>query len=113
MTCSCGQNHAPSASLNRPAPAPGQIALSGRLICVDSSQLLIVLSHLSDHIAASRAEPGCLFFDIAQTDDPLIWQVEELYEDEAALKAHKARTAASIWAEKTAALTRDIHRIDG
>lgn len=110
MSCSCCPPASPSA---RPDPAPGQVALSGRLICADLDQLKIVLDHVPAHIAASRAEPGCLFFDIAQTDDPLVWQVEELYTDEAALTAHKARTIASLWAEKSAALTRDIHRIDG
>ena len=113
MTCSCGQDHGPDAKLARPAPGPGQVALSGRLICADAAQLMIVLEFLPAHIALSRAEPGCLFFDIQQTEDPLIWQVEELYSDEAALKAHKARTAASIWAERTAALERDIHLING
>lgn len=109
MSCSCCTPASPTA---RPAPAPGQVALSGRLICADLDQLKIVLEHLPAHIAASRAEPGCLFFDITQTDDPLIWQVEELYTDEAALTAHKSRTMASPWPEKTAALTRDIARVD-
>ena len=61
---------------------------------------------------ASRAEAGCLHFDIAQTDDPLVWQVEELFTGDAALKAHKARTMASAWAAATAGIARDIHRID-
>ncbi|MBA4490018.1 putative quinol monooxygenase [Paracoccus sp. S1E-3] len=111
MTCPCC-NAAPGKG-HYAAPRPGQVALSGLLICADLDQLKIVLDHLRAHIAASRAEPGCLFFDITQSDDPLIWRVEELYTDEAALAAHKARTKASLWAEKTAALTRDIHRIDG
>ncbi len=113
MTCTCGRSHDATARLGRPAPAPGQVALSGRLICEDLDQLKIVLEFVPAHIAASRVEPGCLFFAITQTDDPLIWQVEELYTDAAALQAHKARTMASIWADRSAALTRDIHRIDG
>ena len=109
MTCPCCN----TARHTRPAPAPGQVALSGLLICADLAQLKIVLDHVARHIAASRAEPGCLFFDISQSDDPLIWRVEELYTSEDALQAHKARTKASLWAEKTAMLTRDIHQIDG
>ena len=111
MTCHCC-NSAPAKG-HYAAPRPGQVALSGLLVCADLEQLKIVLDYLPAHIAASRAEPGCLFFDITQSDDPLIWRVEELYTDESALQAHKARTKASLWAEKSAALTRDIHRIDG
>ena len=113
MSCSCGETHAPGPGAQRPAPSPGQVAISGRLSCSDANQLKTLLEYLPSHIALSRAEPGCLFFDIAQTDDPLIWQVEELYADEAALDAHKARTAASIWADKSAGITRDLHRIEG
>ena len=112
MTCACGNHHGPSASRGRPAPTGAQVALSGRLRCADAAELMAVLAHLADHVAASRAEPGCLHFDIAQTDDPLVWQVEELFADEAALKAHKARTMASPWADATAGIAREIHRID-
>ena len=111
MTCACCNPASPKG--HYAPPKPGQVALSGLLICADLDQLKIVLNHLPDHIAASRAEPGCLFFDISQSDDPLIWRVEELYTSEDALQAHKARTKASLWAEKTAMLTRDIHQIDG
>lgn len=112
MTCACGRHHGPSAGHGRPAPIGDQIALSGQLRCADAAQLMAVLTHLPDHVAASRAEAGCLHFDIAQTDDPLVWQVEELFTGDAALKAHKARTMESPWAAATAGIARDIHRID-
>jgi quinol monooxygenase YgiN len=111
MSCHCCNPASPKG--HYAAPRPGQVALSGLLICADLDQLKIVLEYVPAHIAASRAEPGCLFFDITQSDDPLIWRVEELFASEAALAAHTARTKASLWAEKSAALTRDIHRIDG
>lgn len=113
MSCACGKNHPPEAGHGRPAPSRGQIALSGKIICTNADQLKIVLEYLPEHIALSREEPGCLYFDITQTDDPLIWQVEELYTDETALKAHKNRLATSTWASKSTAIKRDIHRIDG
>lgn len=113
MSCSCGQHHtAHSAANGRAAPVGRQIALSGVLRCADTAELMAVLTHLPTHLAASRAEPGCLHFDIAQTDDPLVWQVEELFADEPALAAHKARTMASPWAAATQQIARDIHRID-
>ncbi|WBU65028.1 putative quinol monooxygenase [Paracoccus aerodenitrificans] len=113
MSCNCGQTHAPISGNGRPAPSKGQIALSGQLICANGEELLTVLEHLPAHIAASRAELGCLYFDIVQTEDPLIWQVEELFADLDAVKAHKTRITESTWAEKTAGIARDIHRIDG
>lgn len=85
-----------------------RIALSGRLICADEIEAEVLKRHLGAHIQASRAEPGCLRFDIAPTDDPLVWQVDELFAGQAAFDAHKARTAASPWAEATRAIRRDI-----
>ncbi len=85
-----------------------RIALSGRLICADEVEAEVLRRNLDAHIIASRAEPGCLRFDITATDDPLIWQVSELFADAAAFEAHKARTAASPWAEATRAIRRDI-----
>lgn len=87
------------------------MALSGRLVCAGPAELMAVLAHVEDHVAASRAEPGCLYFAISQTEDPLVWQVEELFRDEQALEAHRARTAASDWAAATGGIARDIHRI--
>ncbi|MFD1797544.1 antibiotic biosynthesis monooxygenase [Paracoccus aurantiacus] len=113
MSCSCGHDHDASAHLGRPDPAPGQIALSVKLFCADAAEMRIALEHLPDHVALSRAEPGCMFFAAEQSDDPAIWLIEELYADEAALNAHKARLASSEWSRISAALKREITRIDG
>lgn len=113
MNCTCGHDHSAPTNLGRPEPKPGQIALSVKLICADMEQMKIALNHLPEHVALSRAEPGCLFFATAQSDDPLIWQIEELYADEAALDAHKERLASSTWAKVSAQLKREIERIDG
>lgn len=107
--CACGHHH--GANCGRPAPEGAQVALSGRLVCAGPTELMAVLAHVEDHVAASRAEPGCLYFAISQTEDPLVWQVEELFRDEQALAAHRARTAASDWAAATAGIARDIQRI--
>jgi quinol monooxygenase YgiN len=85
-----------------------RIALSGRLICADDAQAGVLERHLNAHIRASRAEPGCLRFEITPTEDALIWRVDELFADQAAFDAHKARTAASPWAEATKEIRRDI-----
>ena len=85
-----------------------RVALSDRLICADETEAEVLRRHLDAHIQASRAEPGCLRFEPSATDDPLIWQVSELFADAAAFDAHKARTAARPWAEATRTIRRDI-----
>ncbi|MBU3029920.1 GNAT family N-acetyltransferase [Paracoccus marinaquae] len=116
MSCACGHHHprqdgcAPGGTaipLARP-----MIALNGRLICTDAAQMMTALSLLPDHVELSRAEPGCLHFDIRQDDDPLIWNLAELFTDEDAFAAHKARTGNSLWGQASGAITRDFHQHD-
>lgn len=114
MSCSCGHHHAP------PSPDTGApvtistplVALSGRLICADPAQMMLAADLLPDHIRASRAEPGCLRFDLRQDDDPLIWHLDELFTDAAAFAAHQARTKASPWGREFADITRDFHKTE-
>lgn len=87
--------------------------MSGHIYCATPQELAIALEHLPEHVALSRAEPGCLYFSIDQTADPMVWQVEELFADAAAFDAHKARVAGAIWSTVSATLRRDIQRIDG
>lgn len=108
--CTCGHHHARQ-SCGRPEPTGAEVALSGQITCTDMGQLMVLLAHLQPHVAASRAEPGCLYFEIAQTDDPLVWRVEELFRDRAALEAHRARTRQSAWWTATSGIARDIHEI--
>ena len=108
--CACGHHHAHQ-SCGRPDPVGVQVALSGHITCADMGQLMALLAHVQSHASASRAEPGCLYFEIAQTDDPLVWQVEELFRDRAALAAHRARTRQSAWWAATSGIARDIHEI--
>ena len=112
MDCACGHHHAATADLSgTPVPLTDPpIALHGRLICADMGQLMTALARLPDHVAASRAEPGCLRFDIAQSDDPLVWTLSEVFVDAAAFAAHQARTADSPWGRDSRAMTRDFHR---
>ncbi|SMO55360.1 GNAT family N-acetyltransferase [Paracoccus laeviglucosivorans] len=86
------------------------VALSGRLICHDMPQMLLALDLLPEHVALSRAEPGNLRFDLAQTDDPMIWRLNELFADDTAFAAHQARTKASRWGVESTAIQRDFQR---
>lgn len=83
-----------------------KVRLSGQLICSTAADSALVRQYLGEHTRLTRAEPGCLSFEVTETDDPLIWKVEELFVDQAAFDAHQAQTKASEWAEKTAAIRR-------
>lgn len=84
------------------------IRLSGRLICMTDDERAAVVTDLSSHIALTRAEPGCLSFDIGQTDDPLVFDVHETFRDRAAFDAHQTRTRASDWFAATRGILRDF-----
>lgn len=81
------------------------ISLTGQLICATPADAAIVTRYLPDHIALSRAEPGCLSFSVTQTA-PLIWQVDETFTNRAAFDAHQTRTRASAWFHATAHIPR-------
>lgn len=50
-----------------------------------------------------RDEPGCTYFDVAQDRaDPLHYMFYELYENEAALDAHRAAPHFRVWREAAA-----------
>lgn len=84
-----------------------QIALSGQLTCATAQDASIVLQYLPDHIALSRAEPGCLAFNVIQTA-PLVWQVDEVFLDQAAFDDHQTRTRASVWFRATSHIPRSF-----
>ena len=82
------------------------VTLKGQLICKNEGEAALVRAALDEHISLTRAEPGCLSFDVTQSDDPLIWDVAEEFTDPAAFEAHQARTRASDWGERTKGITR-------
>ena len=84
-----------------------RVALTGHLRCATRAEADRVHAGLDTHLRLTRAEPGCLSFDVPPTDDPLVWQVAELFTDRAAFEAHQARAAASDWARLTAGIARD------
>lgn len=88
------------------------IRLTGQLICQTMQQAETVAQHLPDHIRLSRAEVGCISFDVQPTDNPLAWQVDETFTDQAAFDLHQQRTRASAWWTATAAITREFKVLD-
>ena len=84
------------------------IRLTGTLTCITPDDLKIVETYLPEHTRLSRAEPGCLTFNVTQTANPLVWQLDETYTDRAAFEAHQTRNRASVWWEKSQNLRRDF-----
>ena len=84
----------------------GVIRLTGRLICADEGQAALVAAYLPEHIRLTRAEPGCISFEVRQSGDPLVWEVAEVFSSRAAFEAHQARAAASAWGQATKGIER-------
>jgi quinol monooxygenase YgiN len=84
----------------------GVIRLTGQLTCADEGQTAIVAAHLPEHIRLTRAEPGCLSFEVRQSADPLVLDVAEVFSSRAAFEAHQARAAASAWGQATKGIER-------
>jgi quinol monooxygenase YgiN len=85
----------------------GTVRLSGTLICASQEEQDLIKAHLSEHVRLTELEPGCLWFKVTQTDDPMIWSVEERFMDEQAFDVHQIRTRASTWGSATKAIRRD------
>ena len=88
------------------------VTLKGYLRCADARQAARVENALQMHIDLTRAEPGCISFNVTPTDDPLVWYVEEEFVDPQAFEAHQTRAQSSHWARETAGIARD-YKIDG
>lgn len=86
---------------------PTPVRLTGFLRCTSMAEVETVQRHLPDHVRLTRAEPGCISFEVTQTDDPLVWRVEELFADQAAFDFHQQRTRASEWFTATSAIARE------
>ncbi|WP_412073655.1 putative quinol monooxygenase [Tritonibacter mobilis] len=88
------------------ATPQGRLHLSGHLFCASAQERALVEQYLPEHIRLTRAEPGCLSFEVTQTDDPSVWRVEECFTDRAAFDAHQLRAGASLWGQKTQGIRR-------
>ena len=84
-----------------------RIALSGTLQCANEEEAELVRCHLAEHVRLTHDELGCLAFSVTETANPMVWQVEEEFRDEAAFEFHQRRVAASAWGVATEGITRD------
>lgn len=83
-----------------------KVFLSGQLVCSDEDQAAIVRQHLPLHVRLTRAEEGCVSFEVRRVEDSLVWQVDENFQDAAAFRAHQERVAQSEWGLATAGIER-------
>lgn len=83
------------------------VRLSGKLICASQHDVEIVKQYLPEHVRLTKAEPGCLSFDVLQTSDPLVWQVKECFTDQQAFDEHQLRTRSSDWWQATSKIKRE------
>lgn len=73
----------------------------------------MVAALLPGHIAATRAEPGCLLFQVvADRCVPSRYLVAERFTNAAAFAAHQSRAKASDWGRATLHLQRQYQVTD-
>ena len=83
-----------------------QISLTGTFR-TSPDQLARIAALLADHIRLTRAEPGCLSFQVTPSaTDPCTFHVAERFTDRAAFQAHQDRVAISAWGVGTAGMAR-------
>lgn len=74
-----------------------RVFLNGH-IDVPEDRLKAVKSALPQHIALTRAEEGCISFQVVQNDAiPGRFMVSEIFASQTAFDAHQARTKSSKW----------------
>ncbi len=82
------------------------------LIRVPSSELEALRPHMRTVIAASRAEPGCIFYSLAEDiAEPGVIRAFEIYADDDALKAHAASGHFRVWREASGQYPREERRL--
>ena len=75
-------------------------------ITVPDDSLPEVRTALEEHVRLTRAEPGCLAFDVTEGEGG-VFDVCESFADVSAFEAHQDRTQRSDWAAITKGMPRD------
>ena len=88
-------------------PLDKRVMLNGHLD-VPSGRLIAVREALPDHIKLTRAEKGCIFFEVVEDEtQPGRFLVSEIFENQEAFDAHQHRTRNSDWFNVTKGIPRD------
>lgn len=83
------------------------VELTGVLVCRTVDEAEVVLRELPRHRELSRAERGCVRFEVEQTDDPLVWTVSERFVDRESFDVHQERVRTSEWGRATIGIERN------
>jgi quinol monooxygenase YgiN len=85
----------------------GTVTLTG-YIDVPPDRMDDIQAALPAHISLTRAEPGCLSFDVSPCPEVKgRFLVSEAFVDQQAFDAHQARAGASDWANVSDGIPRD------
>jgi quinol monooxygenase YgiN len=85
-----------------------RVILTGFLICRSLDEADRVAALLPEHIRLTRAEPGCLVFEVIRSmADPCRFAVREVFAARADFDAHRARAQGSPWGRSTKGIPRD------
>lgn len=86
-----------------------KVVLQG-YIQVPTDDLAEVLAALPIHTALTRAEAGCLVFNVTQSQcDPCRFEVYEEFASRADFDAHQHRVRQSEWGARTVRVERHYH----
>ena len=88
------------------------IKLKGTLICTSIEEADIIKKHLPLHIQLTKKEEGCLLFEVLQTQEPLVWTVNEIFRNQKAFDLHQTRTQNSDWYQSTKHIQRNYEITD-
>ena len=82
------------------------VTLTG-YITAPEERIGAIRAGLAEHIRLTRAEPGCISFDVSENPGiPGRFHVSEEFADSAAFRAHQTRAAGSAWAKISEGLPR-------
>ncbi len=75
-----------------------KVYLDGQLVAHSAAEHAVVDLYLEDHVALTRAEPGCLKFEVTpDKSDSNKWHVSEIFDSEEAFDAHPTRAQTPEW----------------
>ena len=91
----------------------GEVSLTG-FIAIPADERARLLPLLDAHIRLTRAEDGCLAFDVTETAPGSgLFAVSERFRDAAAFDVHQRRAATSPWGAASRHLVRDYRKTEG
>ena len=90
------------------------LILTGFMICRTLEEADRVAGLLPAHIQFTRAEPGCLVFEVVRSmSDPVRFAVREIFATKVDFDAHQLRMKDTIWARATQGIPRDYVLTEG